>query len=458
MAMKSLRADLGLAEAGAATSSRHYSVIFDGSTRQGEAIAIILRFVNDNWEIVQRLVRIDIVAKSVTGNQLSQVLLECLFTDLQLRGQQVLAMMRDGASVNGAAIRNLQAFMPQMMDITCFAHTLDNVGSHSDTPVLDNFAQWWARLFSSSWTARLRWKERTGQNAKSVSHTRWWSLWELLHQTLLAFGDVEPFLNDNDDVAPKIMDRLRGIMGDLDTKCRLKLELAAVIDVGKHFVTATYDLEGDSGLSLTCYQRMQAVCNACQVDIAQMHFANLHAVALDVAGSNPDMTAAWAENYGRQSVRGAVHWFLQKFNVQFLSVMRAFKAARLMCPATVHTLGATPASVQQLRTFPFLDQDAVIDHLASELPLYLAEAEGTTFAEGNIKALADQKVKWWRDHAVVLPCWSEAVKKVLLVQPSSAAAERVFSLLNAAFGDQQEHALRDYLESAVMLQYNSRKK
>ena len=43
-----------------------------------------------------------------------------------------------------------------------------------------------------------------------------------------------------------------------------------------------------------------------------------------------------------------------------------------------------------------------------------------------------------------------AVKKVLLVQPSLAAAERVFSILNSSFNDQQEHTLVDYL----MTQYN----
>ena len=54
-------------------AQHYYPVIFDGSTRQGEAIAIIVRFVNEQWEIIQRLVRIDIVAKSVAGTQLSQV-------------------------------------------------------------------------------------------------------------------------------------------------------------------------------------------------------------------------------------------------------------------------------------------------------------------------------------------------------------------------------------------------
>ena len=174
--MKDLRVDLGLAEPGAPTNvacNRYYSFIFVGSTQQGEAIAIIIQFVNDQWEIVQRLVRIDIVAKLVTATQISQVLMETLFTDMQIQGQQVLAVMRDGASVNGAAIRNLQVFMThgQLMDIICFAHTLDNVGLHFNTPVLDDFGQSLVRLFSSSWMTQLRWKERTGQGVKSVSNT-----------------------------------------------------------------------------------------------------------------------------------------------------------------------------------------------------------------------------------------------------------------------------------------------
>ena len=52
--------------------------------------------------------------------------------------------------------------------------------------------------------------------------------------------------------------------------------------------------------------------------------------------------------------------------------------------------------------------------------------------------------------------WSSTVMKVLLVQPSSAAAERVFSILNSLFNDSQEHALVDYLQACVMLQYNNR--
>ena len=48
---------------------------------------------------------------------------------------------------------------------------------------------------------------------------------------------------------------------------------------------------------------------------------------------------------------------------------------------------------------------------------------------------------------------STAAATALLVQPSSAAAERVFSLLKSSFGDQQEAALQDYIETSLMLQH-----
>ena len=45
---------------------------------------------------------------------------------------------------------------------------------------------------------------------------------------------------------------------------------------------------------------------------------------------------------------------------------------------------------------------------------------------------------------------------MILVQPSSAAAEKVFSLLKASFNERQDGALQDYIETSLMLQYNKR--
>ena len=84
----------------------------------------------------------------------------------------------------------------------------------------------------------------------------------------------------------------------------------------------------------------------------------------------------------------------------------------------------------------------MIDGLKSELPEYLSAAE-------DVSDKVDEE-------SGRLPNWTRTSRLVFLVQPSSAAAERAFSILNS-FTSQQESSLEDYLELSVMLQYNYRK-
>jgi len=45
------------------------SVIFDGTTRLGEAMAIVIRFVDTDLNIHQRLIRLLLLSKSMTGER-----------------------------------------------------------------------------------------------------------------------------------------------------------------------------------------------------------------------------------------------------------------------------------------------------------------------------------------------------------------------------------------------------
>ena len=71
--------------------------------------------------------------------------------------------------------------------------------------------------------------------------------------------------------------------------------------------------------------------------------------------------------------------------------------------------------------------------------------------------MADSEVlEWGHRNETKLPNCANACKQVLLDQPSSAAVERVLSLLQNSFQKQQESAMEDYIESSLMLQYNKR--
>ena len=115
------------------------SVIFDGTTRLGEAMAIIIRFVDTKWAIQQRLIRMQLIAKSLTGEEIARELLFVLQAQYGMATDSLVAIMRDRASVHNLAMSILRVMYPQVLDVACFSHTIDNAGRKFETPVLDEF-------------------------------------------------------------------------------------------------------------------------------------------------------------------------------------------------------------------------------------------------------------------------------------------------------------------------------
>ena len=144
---------------------------------------------------------------------------------------------------------------------------------------------------------------------------------------------------------------------------------------------------------------------------------------------DPGQNVTTLELSAKACVEPAFTWFLRKFNVDLYDVVVTFKAARLFCPVRIQWLKPTNALVESLRAFRFLDSDATVDGLKAELPAYLAAAEDVVIPT------EEKKVEWWCGHEGQLPRWAALVEQILLVQPSSATAERVFSILKASFNE-----------------------
>jgi hypothetical protein len=85
--------------------------------------------------------------------------------------------------------------------------------------------------------------------------------------------------------------------------------------------------------------------------------------------------------------------------------------------------------------------------LMKELPSYFVHSQHVQL---NVDVLV-----WWfnmRDH---LPVWYENIIPLAVAfQPTSAAAERVFSMLNWMFHDNQEGLLGDHKLAAMIMRYN----
>ena len=234
---------------------KYLSVVFDGTSRLGEVLAVVVRFISD-WSTEQRLVRLEFLQKSLNGEELARQLLGTLSVSLGIESDKLIAVMHDRASVNQAAMRTVQVIYPTILDIGCISHTLDIVGDKFNVPTLHLFFTLWVSLFSHSPRVRAFWKGRTGRAMSSYSNTRWWSRWEVQNQILQQFGDVEPFLQQHEDISPATRTKILALLRNPQELLSLKLELAAVVDIGSHFVRATYNLEGDGALSVGCYEEI----------------------------------------------------------------------------------------------------------------------------------------------------------------------------------------------------------
>ena len=133
-------------------------------------LVVLIRFAYKNFDICQRLIRVHVLAKSLNGQQIAREVITALSTDLQYPAERVISAVRDGASVNEAAIRMLKAIMyPNTTSIICVAHSLDNIGRHFNTDLLDSFFHLWISLFSHSPASRMLWKTQTGERIKTYS-------------------------------------------------------------------------------------------------------------------------------------------------------------------------------------------------------------------------------------------------------------------------------------------------
>lgn len=139
----------------------------------------------------------------------------------------------------------------------------------------------------------------------TYSTTRWWSRFEVINQLLLAFGDVETFLS-NDDLPPATSGKLREILNDPAKVRKLKVEIAIAM---QPFVNATYKLEGDNALSLIAYEQLSML----YASMSTQHYPNVVAVAREIACGNASHEQQLSA-YARACVAPAYDYFRSKFD------------------------------------------------------------------------------------------------------------------------------------------------
>ena len=140
---------------------KYLPVVFDGTTRLGEVLAVVVRLIND-WKVEQRLVCLEFLQKSVNGEELARELISIQSVTLGIESSRLLGVVHDRASVNVAAMHIVRVVYLNALDIGCISHTLDLVGDKFKASTLHLFFTLWISLFSHSPKVKTLWKEKTG--------------------------------------------------------------------------------------------------------------------------------------------------------------------------------------------------------------------------------------------------------------------------------------------------------
>ena len=78
-------------------------------------------------------------------------------------------------------------------------------------------------------------------------------------------------------------------------------------------------------------------------------------------------------------------------------------------------------------------------------------ASAPPFNRASVSDYTEQLLRWWRDNHPTIPAWCKGARIAFAMSCTSAASERVFSLVNTMFGEDQLTALADQVETATML-------
>ena len=208
------------------------------------------------------------------------------------------------------------------------------------------------------------------------------------------------------------------------------------------FVQTTYNLEGDGPLALVAYMSIHSL----YAHITSLHFSKVTALTKQLASGNSSLEQQ-LNAYAKGCIDPAYAYFHAKFDNDLKPAIQVFKAARYFSPATTSELKPDASNLDILQSLSFLTSADITN---------LKKCTSTLPCSCRRPCQSVDPIKWWEMHLEQLPHWANAYKNVILVQPSSAAAERVFSLLTNSFGQQQTSSLEDYISVSVMLQYNKR--
>jgi hypothetical protein len=165
-----------------------------------------------------------------------------------------------------------------------------------------------------------------------------------------------------------------------------------------------------------------------------------------------------AEDHVRKTVTPTWTYFKKTVLGTLAPMVELLKICRLSNPYAFAHLKPTAeefnAAVASLDVFDADEERSISQGYAEymRISLELPSLPRGSSPDDEMKAIKT----FWRAHHATLNKLSPFVRYCFTIQCSSAAVERVFSVLKNSFGDQQELSLEDYVCLSLIRQFNKR--
>lgn len=217
----------------------------------------------------------------------------------------------------------------------------------------------------------------------------------------------------------------------------LVLELSLVRDIGLHLIKLCYLSEGDKIISPYVYQDIEDVSSA------------LNSLkSNDPSGVLPSLFASARKFISLGTVTQAepaatiakalpvVEKFEFQFKEKHKDLMQTWRFCRLF---NYHFIAS-----QDLEFLKKEIEESIVEQLSPYKPKLI---DSLSLYKSNASGAGDRDlVDFWNDQKNILQSWFFCFQMIALIQPSSAAAERVFAQLRSTFDEQQESTLEDFKE------------
>ncbi|CAN0084645.1 unnamed protein product, partial [Laminaria digitata] len=441
----------------------YFSVAFDGSpVFHQEAFGVMVRTVGDNLCPEQNLVRLHLLEASMDADSIAAEVMAAL-ARMGLKPKKCVAFMYDSCAANLKAIRTvvLKMFYKKAVGMQCNSHLLNNTGGRMDCELTSQFLSGIKLLFSRSYKNRARYAAGVGKAYKHVNAVRWGAAHDCNQDIMENLVEVEQVLRGlktSDGKPSKPAQRLVKLLNHPIDGLLVKLQLAILCDVGQVITRATYALESDTPMIEKAWDIIQTVVTSLGIDKDQLtdpFLPNTDDVIREAAkgltGIAHDLKTTEVRALVLTCMEDLREYAFERFGghagATFAGQLLMYKAARAIDPKFIllHA-GVNEVDVQGLARFRFVTPQ-LLSELKTELVSYFA----------IVKSLPSHTIAtrdFWLAHRQQLPVWFGLVRKLWLIQPSSAMMERAFSVMNNIFGAQQTTALNDLFEISVMLRHN----